>query len=194
MKLAALALVLALGFSARAAAHTTSTGLATVAIDGRSVTWRLTLALAELPEEPARLIARAADGDQASAARVAEALREQVRVTVDGEACRPGRIQVQGSRDGGARAVLQVAFSCARTPGKLELTDALSGFFGGHYRTIASVTGPDGARVERIFEEATPRATFDFERPAVDGWRNFLALAIAAAVAAGALWLIARMP
>ncbi len=177
MRLARATVVLfALGFAASVPAHTTSTGLATVTVEGRAVTWRLTLPLAELPQEPARLIARAADGDHASAARVADLLRQNLRVASAGEVCRPGRIQLQGSRAGDDRASLQVAFACNGAPRKLELTDALTEVFGEHYRTIASVTGPDGARSERVFEAGARDAAFDLARPGAEGWSGFFAL------------------
>ena len=169
---------LALGFAAGAAAHTTSTGLATVVVEGRSVTWRLTLPLADLPQEPARLVARAADGDQASAAGIADLLRQHLRMSADGKACRPGRIQLQGSRAGDDRATLQVAFTCAEAPRRLDLTDALAEVFGEHYRTIASVTGPDGVRSERIFETGAREATFDLALPVAEGWGGFLLLGV----------------
>jgi hypothetical protein len=166
----------ALGFSAGAAAHTTSTGLATVTVEGRAVTWRLTVALGELPEEPARLIARAADGDQASAARVADSLRQHLRVASASGACRSGRFQVQGSRGGDDRAALQVAFACAEAPRKLTLSDSLTEVFGDHYRSIVSVIGPDGTRSERVFEAGSREASFDLVQPGAEGWGSFVAL------------------
>ena len=173
-----IAALFALGFSAGVAAHTTSTGLATVTVEGRAVTWRLTLPLGELPEQQARLIASAADGDQTSASRVADALKQHLRVAAGGESCRSGRVQVQGSRGGDDRVSLQVAFACADAPRKLTLNDSLAEFFGEHYRSIASVTGPDGTRSERIFDSGSRAASFDLAQPGAQGWSGFVALGV----------------
>jgi len=171
------ALLLAFGLSAGAPAHTTSTGLATIATEGRVVTWRLTLAPGELPEGSARLIARAADGDQASAARVADLLRQHLRVATGGESCRPGRMRLQGSR-GGDGVTLQMEFSCSEVPHTLELTDALTNVLGEHYRTIASITGSDGVRSEHIFEAGAQLAMLKPARAGAEGWSRFFTLGV----------------
>ena len=44
------------------AAHVTATGLAVLSVDGNTVSYRLTLVLAELPSEAAQLLTRAANG------------------------------------------------------------------------------------------------------------------------------------
>lgn len=140
-----------------ALAHVTSTGIATVAVEGDRVTVRLSLSLGELPQEPAQLIARAAEGEAASAERVADALRAQVKVARGSEACRPGRVRIQGSRLEDGRAILQLVFTCPKAGGKIEYADQLQLAFGEHYRTIASI---------------------DQSGLSAQGWPEFLALGV----------------
>ena len=157
-------------------AHVTSTGLATITVEGNRVHYRLSLSLADLPQEPAALIARAAEGDAASAARLADALRAQIRVASGGEPCRPGRFQVQGSRLDDGRALLALELTCPKTAVRIEIEDALHLSFGEHYRTVASFLGPGGERAERVFAEGKRTASFDLQRPGSQGWFGFLAL------------------
>jgi hypothetical protein len=173
----AVALVWAFCAASGVMAHTTSTGLATLAIDGSELSWSITLTLAELESDAARLIERAADGDQPSAAKLAQQLKERVRFAAEDEACRPGRVRIQGSRLGDGRVTLQMAFSCPRAPGKLEVTDELTQLFGPHYRTIASLARPDGTREERVFDDQRSSALLDLARPPGD-WAGFFALGV----------------
>lgn len=173
-----IALSIALALPAAAAAHTTSTGLATITVDGSSVTWRLAVATGELPEGSAQLIVRAADGDQVSAARVADFLRQHLRVTADGAPCRPGRIQLQGARASDDRVFLQVSYACGAVPRRLAMTDRLTEVFGEHYRTIASITGPGGERSERVFDALSNDASLDAAVPAAQGWSGFFLLGV----------------
>jgi hypothetical protein len=163
------------GLSVDALAHVTSTGLASVTIEGRRVEWRLSLPLSDLAEAHQRLIERATSGDTASAERAADLLRAHVSVATAGETCRPGRVRLRGPV---YRAALEIEFACRAAPGKLELTDTLSEVFGEHYRTIVSVSGPDGARTERAFEKGATRAVFDFSRPLPSQAGQFLALGV----------------
>lgn len=79
---------------APAHAHTTSTGLATLTVDGRTLTYRLLLVPVELPEESRRLFLAAAEGDRAGAEQVVAILRERVIIRMGGRPCRPGRALV----------------------------------------------------------------------------------------------------
>src|SRR5437763_1627373 len=64
------ALLLAL-LPAAAGAHVAATGLAVVTVDDSTVTYRLTLVPAELPEPAAKLLTQAAAGDRTQAERLA---------------------------------------------------------------------------------------------------------------------------
>src|SRR5260221_8698394 len=64
-------------------AHVTATGLAVVTVDDSTVTYRLTVVPAELPEPAAQLLARAAAGDRSQAERLAEAVRHAVTLRVN---------------------------------------------------------------------------------------------------------------
>ena len=146
-------------------AHTTSTGLAELTIAGATLTYRLTLVLSELPDGPARMLAAAAAGDEASAQRAAATAREKVTVRADGTACIPGRTRLQGSRLGDARVTLEITLQCARTPARLVVRDDWFDLFGEHYRTLARLEGPGGVR-EAAFLPDAREAEVDFGAPA----------------------------
>ena len=76
-------------------AHVTATGLAVVGVEGREVSYRLTVVPSELPETISQLLSRAMDGSRPDAEQFAEKIKQAVLVRVDGEPCRPGRVAVQ---------------------------------------------------------------------------------------------------
>jgi hypothetical protein len=156
-------------------AHTTSTGLATLDARNDTPVYRLTIAPEELGA-PAADVPRAAAGDTASATRVAQWLQAHVDLAVDGQPCRVKRTRIQASQLGSERVVLMLDFACGAVPGKLVLGDRLATHFGAHYRSIASVTRPDGAREERVFDDEHARAEFDFGHAPPSGWLGFIAL------------------
>ena len=91
--------LLAVAWTVSAAAHVTSTGLATLDLDGEKLLYRLTVVATEVDDQGGRLLATAADGDRAAAERVAGFLRDYARFSIAGEACQPGRIAMRGSTD-----------------------------------------------------------------------------------------------
>ena len=143
---AALIWLAALGQPFESAAHSTSTGLATLTVSGSTLTYRLTLLPDELSAEAARLLAAAADSDPASVERIALELRRRISVRAGDTACRPGRAQIQGSRLGDGRVTLELAIECPSTPARLVVRDDWPDLFGEHYRTIARIETPSGAR------------------------------------------------
>ena len=175
---ALLAALAALCIPSGVQAHVTSTGLATITVEGTQVHYRLSLSLADLPRAPAALIAHATDGDAESAARLAEAVRAQIRVRSGGEPCRPGRVQVQGSRLDDGRALVWLELTCPRSGERLEVEDTLHLTFGEHYQTVASLLGPGGEREERVFTEGRRSARFDLRRATSQGWIEFVALGL----------------
>jgi len=136
--------VLLLATGSLALAHTSSTGLAKVSVDGATVTYRLTLVLPELPEGPRRLLAAAADGDPAAAEQAVDELRRRVGVRTGEAECRPGRATVRGSRLGDGRVDLEMAFRCPEAPSRLSLRDDWAALFGEHHQTLARVEVPGG--------------------------------------------------
>jgi len=104
--------VLILMYATAVLAHTTSTGLAALIVTGSTLTYRLTLVLSELPEEPARLFAAAVDGDPSSIERVATLLRQSLQIRTDDRLCRSGRATLQHSRLGDTRLTLELTFYC----------------------------------------------------------------------------------
>jgi hypothetical protein len=137
-----------------AGAHTTSTGLLALTLSGSAVQYRLTLVLNELPEAPARMLALAAEGDEASVERVASELGRRVAVRDGDIPCRAGRAAIQGSRVGDSRVILTLAFSCPTAPSRLVIRDDWFELFGEHYRTIARIETPAGVREAAFLPDA----------------------------------------
>lgn len=162
LEVAFLIFVALLAASVAARAHTTSTGLATLTVSGSTLTYRLTLVLGELPDEPARLFAAAADGEPGSVERVATALRERVTVRADDARCRPGRAVFQGSRLGDSRVTLELALHCPVPPARLVIRDDWFDVLGSYYRTLARIEGPGGVREVAFLPDAR-EATIDLD-------------------------------
>ena len=147
--------VAALGCLAPAThAHSTSTGLLALTVAGSSVEYRLTLVLNELPDAPARMLALAADSDQASVAQVASELGQRAIVRAGDAPCRPGRAAIQGSRVGDSRVILMLTFTCPAAPSHLVIRDNWFDLFGEHYRTIARIETPAGVREAAFLPDA----------------------------------------
>ncbi len=166
-----------LGRPAATAAHTTSTGLATLAVSGSTLTYRLTILLNEVPTDAARLLAAAADGDQASVERVALELRRRITVRAGDIPCRPGRGLIQGSRVGDGRVTLELTIRCPAPPARLVIRDDWFDLFGEHYRTIARIEAPGGAR-EAVFLPDAREITIELGRDTPGGGAGFFRLGI----------------
>lgn len=174
---ALLVLVSALLLAGMAAAHTTSTGLATLTVDGAALSYRLTLVLSELPGDVARQFAAAAGGDPAGVDVVAAALRGKVGARVGGDACRPGRARIQGSRVGDSRLVLELALRCPAAPGALTLRDDWPDLLGEHYRTLVRVEGL-GAPRDVAFSPELREVTLEGARGGTRHAGGFLVLGV----------------
>jgi hydrogenase/urease accessory protein HupE len=147
-------LALVVGEQRAAGGHTTATGIAEVTARGAELRYRLTLVLAELPAPATRDLTAAGEGDAAAIERIATALREKVRVNVNGAACRPGRARLSESRLGDTRMMLDLEFRCPGAPGRLTIRDDWFDLFGEHYRTLARVDGPSGVREVAFLPDA----------------------------------------
>ncbi|MBS0526791.1 MAG: HupE/UreJ family protein [Proteobacteria bacterium] len=156
-----------------ASAHVTSTGLATLDIDGSRLTYRLTLVAAEQEEENVRLLDGASNGDQVAAERVAAAMREAARFDRGDEACTPGRIRFQGSRTGDGKMMLEMALSCAKVAGPLRIRDTWSDVLGSHFQTLMSVRVAERPSVELVFNAERRETTIDLGT-ARTGWLDFI--------------------
>ena len=172
------ALVATLAFG-NAQAHTTSTGLATLQTEGDRAAYRLTLSPAEVGDMASPL-QRGASGDAAAAQQVGALLQEHLALAVNGQPCRVKRTRLQASAAGDAtgadRVTVSVDFACPGAPGTLQLSDRLSTPFGEHYRSIVSVTRPDGTREERVLDREHTQASFDFGQAAASSLSDFLRL------------------
>ena len=68
--------------------------------------------------------------------------------------CRPGRALIQGSRLGDGRVTLELTIECPAPPARLVIRDDWFDLFGEHYRTIARIETPDGAREAAFLPDA----------------------------------------
>lgn len=199
----ALAGMLVLTSAVPARAHTTSTALATLTVDGAVVTVRLMLMPAELPEHLRAPFTVAAGGDREAAARVVDPLRGRIVVRADGASCSPGRATVQGSSLGDGRLTVTLTYRCAHAPGRLTLRDDSFDLFGEHHRTLARIEIPSGSTDAALSFESREVSAGDaggsstplgFVRLGVDhiltGWDHLLFLAALLLGGGGAVALL----
>lgn len=144
---------LAVAHAAPAPAHTMSTGLATLTVDGQTLTYRLLLVPIELPEEARHLFLAAAEGDRVSAEKVVAMLRERVTIRAGERPCRPGRALVQGSGAGDARLSLELWLECP-VSGELRIRDDWADVFGSHHQTLARIEGVGATREVAFLPDA----------------------------------------
>lgn len=157
-------------------AHVVATGLAIVTVDGREVSYRLTVVPAELSEDAAALLTRAMAGSRPDAERLAELMRRAVVISVDGVPCRPGRVAIQ-DLGVGVKALLEYSLHCPAAPGRLELEENWADPFGPHYATIASIRSPEGIS-EHLLGPESPRIAGDFGAPTPTGLAGFVRLGV----------------
>jgi hypothetical protein len=140
-------------------AHTTSTGLARLTVDGAELTWRVTLVPSELPPEPARLLVAAGDGDRDAAQRAAAELRSRLTIRALDAACRPGRARFQGSRLGDGRVNFELELRCPAAPTRLAIRDDSFDVLGTHHRTLVRVDAAGRVHEAALLPDAR-EATF----------------------------------
>src|SRR5207248_1107069 len=136
-----------------------------------------TVVPAELPDSTAQTLLAAAAGNRDSAERVSEEMQAAVSVRVNGVACRPGRIAIQGSGSGDGKALLRYFLQCAIAPGLFDLEEDWRGSFGPHYRTIVSMRSAQVSGEYALGEE-TRRLSVDFGMPAPSGLLGFVRFGI----------------
>ena len=157
--IALLVAVLALR-AAGVSAHTTSTGLARITIDGTAVVYRVTLVLSELPEAPRQLFSAAADGDQTAAELAVDELRRRVTIGDNAHQCRAGRGVIQGSRVADGRVTLELTLRCPSPLRRIVFTDNWPDLLGEHHRTLARIEH-GGTVHEAALSPDTRRVTID---------------------------------
>ena len=175
--LAAFVGLVVLGRPAAPAAHTTSTGLATVAVSGSTITYRLTVLPGELGEDAARLLPLAADGSAAAVERVGSELRRRVTMRSGDAPCRPGRALIQGSRLGDNRVILELTLACPAAPARLSIRDDWADLFGEHYRTMARIETSSGPR-EAVFMPDARETTIELGHGTIDSRIGFFRLGV----------------
>jgi hydrogenase/urease accessory protein HupE len=159
-------------------AHATSTGLATLDVDGAKLLYRLTIVATEVDDQAGRVLWEAGEGDRAAADRVAGFLRDYARLSIAGEPCHPGRISIRGSSAGDNKVALEMALSCSRTSGALFIRDDWPEVLGAHFQTVLSVRIPGRPSLEFAFLDDHRSATVDLAAPAPSGWTYFIAMGV----------------
>ena len=173
-----LALLSLMTLPATAIAHVTSTGLASLDVDGGKLLYRITVVTSEIDDPGGRLLAQAADGDRAAAERVAGFLRDYARFAIAGEPCQPGRITLRGSSAREGKVVLEMALSCPKSSGVLAIRDDWPEVLGAHFQTVLSVRPSGQPSVEFAFLEDKRSATVDLESMADTGWTSFIVMGV----------------
>jgi hypothetical protein len=158
------------------AAHVTATGLAVVAVNGRDVSYHLTVVPSELPAAASQLLSRAMAGSRPDAEQVAEEIKRAVVLRVNGEPCRPARVAVQDVGTG-LKALLDYTLHCSAAPGRLELEEDWTNLFGEHYQTIATIRSPQGGS-EYLLGQGTPEISVDFGAASPTGLTGFVRLGV----------------
>jgi len=176
MRALLVAVMLVVAWGADALAHVTSTGLAVLDVTGDRLGYRLTLVATEQEEDFGRALLAAADGDAAAAAKVAQAMRDYARFSVDGAGCTPGRITVQGTRSGDGKVVLEMALACPKATGTLAIRDDWPEVLGGHFQTVMSVRIPGRSSIEFAFVEDKRSASVELSGATGTGWLSFIAM------------------
>src|SRR5262249_10032879 len=174
--IAVVALVLASVFPA--VAHVTSTGLASLDVDGGKLLYRITVITSEIDDPGSRLLAKAADGDRAAAERVAGFVRDYARFAIVGDPCQPGRITIRGSSAGEGKVVLEMALSCPKSSGVLAIHDDWPEVLGAHFQTVLSVRPSGRPSAEFAFLEDKRSATVDLESMTDTGWTSFIVMGV----------------
>ncbi len=157
-----------------AGAHVTSTGLATVDVDEGRISYRLTLVSSEVDEQYAPILLAAVDGDRSASERVAKALRSYASFSIGGEACTPGRISMRGSNAGDGKVALEMALSCVRSVGRLQIRDDWPEVLGAHFQTVMTVNVAGRAAGQFVFIDDRREANVDLHAPASFGWLSFI--------------------
>ncbi|MCI0546992.1 MAG: HupE/UreJ family protein [Candidatus Rokubacteria bacterium] len=140
-----LAAMIAGGAPARA--HTGgSTGYASIAVDGATIRYTLTLWPAGLPPAVAEDIRLARSGDASSRDRLLGHVREKVVVSAQGQRCAPGPGRAGPPAPDAESITLVVDFACAEVVRALAVRDDLFDALGADYHTLARIDAPDGSR------------------------------------------------
>lgn len=168
-----------------AGAHVTSTGLARIEVEERTVHYRLTLAVAEIGDAGA-LLRDAVAGDSAAAQRAVAAVQQHLTVAVDDRLCAVGRARLRAPEGDTDHVTLLLDWQCDSVPGPLRVRDTLPEVFGAHYRTIVSIGGAAAAadersgdrRQEHVLDREHAELRVDLDRPAPSAVTDFLRLGL----------------
>ena len=171
-------LLLSMGWIGAASAHVTSTGLATLDLDGEKLLYRLTVVATEVDDQAGgcsrrqpTAIVPPPSGSPASCATM-PASRSPAR-----RASRAAS-SIRGSGTGDDKVVLDMALSCPKSTGTLSIRDDWPEVMGAHFQTVLSVRQPGRPSVEFVFLEDRRAATLDLATGAGTGWFAFIAMGV----------------
>ena len=123
-----------------------STGYASIAIDGASIRYSLTLWPAAMPPAVAEEIRRARTGDGDSRDRLLAVLRGKISMVAQGRPCPPGPGSLLPPSPAVESLTLSVDFTCPEAVRDLALRDDLFDAFGLDHHTVARIDAHGGTR------------------------------------------------
>lgn len=171
-------LLLAMSWLGVAKAHVTSTGLATLDVDGSKLVYRLAVVTTEVDGSGGKLLFEAAGGDRTAVERVAGFLRDYARFSIASESCRPGHIAIQGASADEDKVALEMVLTCPKSTGALAIHDDWPEVLGAHFQTVLSVRIPERPSIELVFLEDRRTAMLDLAAPVDTGWVDFVAMGV----------------
>jgi HupE / UreJ protein len=168
---------LAIAYCTDVSAHVTTTGLVRIELSGDRLSYKLSVALPEIPQASASLLNAVANGDRSAAEKVADAARGSVAIDLSGTPCRVGRVRIGGTGTNETRATIEIDFACSTQHGRLTVTEDWSGLLGEHYQSLGNIRTPSGER-QVVFDETSRTATVEIDRPVATGWLDFVKLGV----------------
>ena len=129
-----------------ALAHTIDKGLATISLDGQSVTYHLLLAISAVNPQGAAGVDLGQPGAPADYSPLLKAVTEKVVISSNGKACAPATHALTPPAHEGGLVTVDVRYVCSEAPRTLEIHDDLFDVMGAQYHTIANVLWPGGSQ------------------------------------------------
>lgn len=154
-----------------AVAHVTSTGVAVLDVDGTRLDYKLSLNIEEVEPLYVSILRAAGKGEPADVLRVEKALRDYARFAIDGEACRPQSTRVEASE---GKLLLELALSCPRSVGTLQMRDHWPEVMGAHFQTVLTVHVAQRVAGQFVFLDARREASLELHAPVATDWASFI--------------------
>ncbi len=135
--------LLAVASASAAVAHTGgSNGYASIAIDGATARYTLTLWPAALPPEVAETLRQARAAPGAASDRLLGWIRDKVALIADGQRCQAGSGSVSDGGPSAESVTVVVDYACGAQIRDLRIRDDLFDVLGPDYHTLARIDAP----------------------------------------------------